>query len=162
MISNLNLKVMKAQTRIVMEEAIRASELFDKQFETIVYQQFKKGECVNWDMLDNISMYKEFDLPTTGDGKVKSIRHENTNEGDLSFRVIFTPGAILTRHEHDCVELIEVVKGSFDVILGSESAGTLEYQRVIEGESIIVPINLDHQFTNSSKIKGVCNVKYLK
>lgn len=156
-----SLKTMKAQTRVVMKEAIKASRLFDAEFELIVYQQFKKGDSVNWDVLKEITLYNEFNLPSVEGGNITSTRHKDTSKGDLVFIVKFDRGSILTRHEHDCVEVVDVMTGFLDVILGSERAGTLEHKRINQGESIVVPIQLDYQFTNSSKEQCLCNVTYI-
>ena len=161
MISTAELNKMKHQTRIVMQEAVKASQLFDAQFEIIVYQQMNKGECVNFKVLEALPLYDEFELPTAGTGKVLSVRHQNEGN-DLIFKTRFSPGAILQRHEHDCLEEISVLSGWFDVVLGSEREGTFKTKRVHAGEIIVIPIDLDHQFTNGSKIEAKCHIKYIK
>ena len=161
MISTANLNLMKMQTRVVMQEAIKASELFDQQFQMIVYQQFDKGGCVYFKLLKELPLHKEFELPSTGEGIITAIRHQNEGD-DLIFKTVFSRKAVLTRHDHDCIEQITVLEGWFDVVLGSEKEGTMRTLKVTEGETIVIPIDLDHQFTNGSNTDSKINVKYIK
>ena len=152
----------KEQSRLVIAEAKKASELFDKAFGLAIYNEFKHGDVVTYEELNSVEIGQSLPLPTLKDGEITYKRFEDEEKDMLKFHAWFTPDSVLPRHKHDCVEIIFVVQGNFEVVIGREEEPDFKIFELRQGEILSIPATKPHQFMNNSKVEAKIKIKYLK
>lgn len=158
MVLNQLMKI-KEQSRVMIAEAKKTSELFDHAFGLAIFQEFENGEVVTWEQLKAIEIGHRLDLPTSKGGEINYSRQVNEDKNTLQYLASFSEDSILPTHKHDCVEVVYVNKGGFSVLLGNKKLKTIQ---VNCGDVIEIPANTPHQFINTFKGETEVKIKYIK